>query len=80
MDVPAAKLLALMLLRFEGLMEIPPIFARLHNQATWGAAVCNLVAIGACWMFAEFVAGRAKRRRIEPKDNVAAPHPDPVVA
>jgi len=53
-DVAAAKLLALMLLLFEGLVEIPPIFIRLHNQGTWGAAVYNLAAIGACLTFAEF--------------------------
>jgi len=45
-DVLAARLLALMLLLFEVLVEIPPIFVRLHNEATWGAAVYNLAAIG----------------------------------
>jgi uncharacterized membrane protein len=55
MDVPAARLLALMLLLFEGLVEIPPIFVRLHSQPTWGAAVYNLTAIGACLIFAEFL-------------------------
>jgi hypothetical protein len=34
MDVLAASLLAFMLLLFEGLVEIPPIFIRLHNQGT----------------------------------------------
>jgi hypothetical protein len=80
MDVLAARLLALMLLLFEGLVEIPPIFIRLHNQATWGAAVYNLAAIGACWIFAEFLASRADRVRIEPAQSVAASRPDPVVA
>ena len=80
MDVLAARLLALMLLLFEGFVEIPPIFIRLHNQATWGAAVYNLDAIGACWLFAEFLASRADRSRIGPAENVAASHPDPVVA
>jgi hypothetical protein len=59
MDVMAARLLALMLLLFEGFVEIPPIFVRLHNEAAWGAAVYNLVAIGACWIFAEFQKNRA---------------------
>jgi hypothetical protein len=59
MDVWAARLLALMLLLFEGFVEIPPIFVRLHNQATWGAAVYNLTAIGACWIFAEFLTNPA---------------------
>jgi hypothetical protein len=65
MDVPAARLLALMLLLFEGLVEIPPIFIRLHNQGTWGAAVYNLAAIGACLIFAEFVASRRHADREE---------------
>ena len=56
MDVPALRLLALMLMLFEGLVEIPPIFTRLHNEPTWGAAVYNVTAIGACWIFAEFLA------------------------
>lgn len=59
-DVLALRLLALMLLLFEGLVEIPPIFVRLHNEATWGAAVFNLTAIGACWIFAEFQKSRAE--------------------
>jgi len=78
MDVLAAKMLALMLLLFEGLVEIPPIFIRLHNQATWGAAVYNLIAIGACWIFAEFLATRADRTQIA--RTATAPRSDPVVA
>jgi hypothetical protein len=80
MDVLAARLLALMLLLFEGFVEIPPIFVRLHSQPTWGAAVYNVTAIGACWIFAEFLAGRADRRRIGSAENVAMSRPDPVVA
>jgi hypothetical protein len=80
MDIPAARLLGLMLLLFEGSVEIPPIFIRLHNQATWGAAVYNLSAIGACWIFAEFLASRADRERIGPAGNVVMSRPDPVVA
>jgi hypothetical protein len=80
MDVPAARLLALMLLLFEGFVEIPPIFIRLHNQATWGAAVYNVTAIGACWIFAEFLASRADGRRLGPAENVTMSRPDTVVA
>jgi uncharacterized membrane protein len=80
MDVLAARLLALMLLLLEGLVEIPPIFIRLHNERTWGAAVYNLAAIGACWIFAEHLASRADRGRIGPARNVAMSRPDPVVA
>jgi len=80
MDVLAARLLGLMLLLFEGLVEIPPIFIRLHNERTWGAAVYNLAAIGACWIFAEFLTSRADRGRIGPARNVFMSRPDPVVA
>jgi uncharacterized membrane protein len=79
-DRLAARLLALMLLLFDGLVEIPPVFTRLHDQPTWGAAVYNLTAIGACWIFAEFLASRADRARVGLAGNVAASRPDPVVA
>jgi uncharacterized membrane protein len=79
-DVLAARLLALMLLLFEGLVEIPPIFDQLHNQPTWGAAVYNVAAIGACLIFVEFLISRADRARIGTADNVAISRPDPVVA
>jgi len=77
-DVLAARLLALMLLLFEGLVEIPPIFVRLHNQATWGAAVYNLAAIGACLIFAESLARRADREGMDLAGNAARSRPDPV--
>ena len=80
MDIPAARLLALMLLLFEGFVEIPPIFIRAHNQATWGAAVYNVAAIGACLIFAEFLASRADRSQIGPAENVTMSRPDPKVA
>ena len=80
MDVLAARLLALMLLLFEVFVEAPPILIRLHNQATWGAAVYNLAAIGACLIFAEFVVSRAARGRIDLAENVAMSRPDRVVA
>ena len=79
MDVLAARLLALMLLLFEGFVEIPPIFIRLHQEPTWGAAVYNVTAIGACWIFAEFVASRADRRRIDPAKDATMSRPDTVV-
>lgn len=79
-DVLAARLLALMLLLFEVLVEIPPIFVRLHNQATWGAAVYNLSAIGACLIFAEFLASCADRERAGLAENRTMSHLDRVVA
>jgi hypothetical protein len=82
MDVLALRLLALMLFLFEGFVEIPPIFARLHNEPTWGAAVYNVTAIGACLIFAEFLVSSAGRRRTGSgsEEDVAVSHPDPVVA
>jgi hypothetical protein len=79
-DVLAARLLALMLLLFEGLVEIPPILIRLRNQATWGAATYNIAAIGACWIFAEWLASRANSQRIDSAENVAMSRTDPMVA
>jgi uncharacterized membrane protein len=75
LDILAARLLALMLLLFEFLVEIPPIFIRLHNEETWGAAVYNLVAIGALWIFAEFVVSRrqADRRKTDLAEHYATP-------
>lgn len=77
-DVLAAKLLALMLLLFEFLVEIPPIFSHLHNQRTWAGAAYNLVAIGACLIFAAFVARRADRARIAEDADMS--RPDPAIA
>jgi hypothetical protein len=78
-DILAARLLALMLLLFEGLVEIPPVFIRPHNEATWGAAVYNLGAIGACWIFAEFLATREGQGKVGPAETVAVSRPDPLV-
>ena len=79
-DVLAARLLALMLLLFEGLVEIPPIFVRLHNQATWGAAVYNVTAIGACLIFAESLVSRANRERVDTSEDLTISRPDQAVA
>jgi hypothetical protein len=67
LDVLAARLLALMLLLFEGLVEIPPVFVRPHSQGAWGAVVYNFAAMGALWIFAEFVVSRrqAKPQNVE---------------
>jgi hypothetical protein len=61
--VLAARLLALMLLLFEFMVEIPPVFAHPRSQGAWGGAVYNLTAIGVCWIFAEFVGGCVVKRR-----------------
>lgn len=80
MDVLALRLLALMLLLFEGMVEIPPIFIRLHNEQTWGAAIYNLSAIGACLIFATFVASRTARERAGTAQQVSVSRTNPVVA
>jgi uncharacterized membrane protein len=80
MDVIAARLLALMLLVFEVLVEIPPIFSRLHSQPTWGAAAYNLAAVGACLIFAEFLMNRSDRGRIGRAGNVTMSTRDTLVA
>jgi uncharacterized membrane protein len=79
-EIPAARLLWLMLLLFEGLVEIPPLFMRSHDQGAWGAAVYNLPAIGACWIFAEFLARREDREGINTAEDVAGSRPDRVLA
>ena len=77
-DVLAARLLALMLLLFEFLVEIPPVFTRSHNQAAWGAAIYNIAAIGACLIFAEFLATRADR--IDPAEKATMLSTDSMIA
>jgi uncharacterized membrane protein YhaH (DUF805 family) len=72
-DVLAARLLALMLLLFAFLVEIPPVFSRLRSEETWGAAVWNFAAIGALWIFAEFV---QSRRQADSRKAVRTEHRD----
>ena len=54
-DVLAARLLALMLLVFEAVVEAPPVFVNPHSQEAWGGAVYNFAAIGACLLFTALV-------------------------
>lgn len=80
-DLLAARLLALMLLLFEAMVEIPPVFVHPHSQVAWGGAVYNLTAIGGYWIFAEFVASRrAHRKEISAAGYGVASHPNSVVA
>jgi uncharacterized membrane protein len=81
-DVLAARLLALMLLVFEFAIEVRPVFAQPHSQQAWGGAVYNLTAIGACWIFAEFVANRrrANQNKISVTGHVAMAEADSIVA
>ena len=80
-DILAARLLMLMLLLFEAMVELPPVFVQPHNQVAWGGAVYNLAAIGACWIFAESVASRLEsRRQTSVVGHVATSHPDSAIA
>jgi hypothetical protein len=75
-DVLAARLLVLMLLLFDAIVEIPPVFVQPHSQVAWGGAIYNLAAIGGCWMFAEYVLSRqAERRRADHAEHSFAAHP-----
>jgi len=79
-DVLAARLLAMMLLVFEAIVEIPPVFIRPQSQEAWGGAVYNLTAIGACLLFAEFFGSRrqADRREVFVAEQVPASAPSSV--
>jgi uncharacterized membrane protein len=81
-DVLAARLLVLMLLLFDAIVEIPPVFVHPHSQVAWGGAVYNLAAIGAYCIFVEFVANRRKthRGKIDIAEHVATSHPHSVIA
>jgi uncharacterized membrane protein YphA (DoxX/SURF4 family) len=79
-DVLAARMLALMLFLFEFMVEIPPVFAHPRSQGAWGGAVYNLTAIGACWIFAEFIGGRlANQRELDRAEHFATAHPGTAV-
>jgi hypothetical protein len=58
LDGLAARLLALMLLIFGVLVLAPMIFAYPHNHMSWGGNAYNLAAVGAAWIFADWLAFR----------------------
>lgn len=58
LDVLAARLLGLMLLVFSALALAPLVSAFPRKHWTWGANACNLTAVGAAWIFAEWLAYR----------------------
>jgi uncharacterized membrane protein len=62
-DVLAARLLALMLLIFSALTLAPHIFASPHDHVAWGGNAYNLAAVGAVWIFAEWIELRRAERR-----------------
>jgi uncharacterized membrane protein YphA (DoxX/SURF4 family) len=60
LDVLAAILLGWMLLVFSALALAPLIFSHPHAHGAWGANAYNLTAIGAAWIFAEWLAIRQR--------------------
>lgn len=58
LDVLATHLLALMLLIFSVFVLAPMIFAYPHNHIAWGGNAYNLAAVGAAWIFADWLAIR----------------------
>jgi uncharacterized membrane protein YphA (DoxX/SURF4 family) len=80
-DLLAARLLVLMLLLFEGIVEIPPVFMHPHSQVAWGGALYNLTAIGGYWIFIQFVASRrASRNEVGAPEYTVASRPGSAVA
>lgn len=58
MDVLASRLLALMLLIFSLVVLAPMIFAYPRNHIAWGGNAYNLAAVGAAWIFGDWLASR----------------------
>lgn len=65
-DLLAARLLAMMLLVFSVVVLAPGVLASPHNHVAWGSNAYNLAAVGAAWIFAEFIA----IRRGEPANKI----------
>lgn len=74
-DVLAGRMLGTMLLVFSVLALGPPIFAAPHDHVSWGANAFNLTAVGAAWIFAEWLAGR--RHLVEHGQHAPAASPSP---
>ncbi|HKW17226.1 MAG TPA: hypothetical protein VJO35_06955 [Terriglobales bacterium] len=63
LDVLAARLLGLMLLVFSVMALAPRVFVSPHNHIAWGSNAYNLAAVGAAWIFSEWLANHANRTR-----------------
>lgn len=59
-DVPAARLLALMLFIFSLLALLPVLFAYPHSQIAWGSNAYNLAAVASVVIFAASIAGELR--------------------
>lgn len=53
LDVLAARLLAVMLFIFSGLVLAPALLIHARDQVTWGSNAYNLAAVGAFWLLAD---------------------------
>jgi uncharacterized membrane protein len=63
-DVLANRLLALMLLVFSCVVLLPGAFAHIHNHVAWGSNAYNLAAMGAAYLFAEFLVAEKSSSRL----------------
>lgn len=72
LNVLAARLLALMLVLFEGPVLIPLIITKPHNHVAWGASAYNLAAAGAVWIFADAIARQSRSSDAMTADVVSA--------
>jgi hypothetical protein len=74
LDVLATRLLALMLLIFSAFVLVPMIFAYPHNHIAWGGNAYNLAAVGAAWIFADWLATRRQLTRCSAEAEARCPH------
>lgn len=58
LDVLAAEMLGLMLLVFSALALAPLLVSSPRDHASWGSNAYNLMAVGAAWTLAEWLASR----------------------
>ncbi len=61
LEVLAARMLSLMLAVFSLLSLVPLLIAYPHSHEAWGGNAYNLAAIGAVWIFAEYLAEYRRR-------------------
>jgi len=71
LDVPAARLLALMLLVFSALTLVPMIFAFPHRHDVWAGNAYELAAAAAAWILAESLASRDTELRHDTRARLA---------
>jgi uncharacterized membrane protein len=65
LDVLAARLLTLMFLVFAAVVLPAYILRNPHNEIAWGGNAYNLVAVGAAWVLADWLASRRNALRLQ---------------